>query len=74
MVKNSLATKQQILNSVLIDSYLPLHKNCQLFLLLHNIYIYLELACHDKQNGGQQIVLQQSLAKIWQFNQREQNR
>ena len=30
-----------------------------------DIYIYLELACHDKQNGGQSFNLRQSLTLVY---------
>ena len=36
-----------------------------------NIFIYLELACHDKQNGGQSFVLHPRIAKLWQFKGRK---
>ena len=31
------------------------------------LYNYLELACHDKQNGGQIIALHPRIIKLWQF-------
>ena len=40
------------------------------FHLSRDMYLYntyLELACHDKQNGGQNINLQTRIAELWQF-------
>ena len=35
--------------------------------LIGNTYIYLELACHDEQNGCQIFVLCPRITKLWQF-------
>ena len=43
-----------------------------LHFLNHQIfYIYLELARHDKQNGGQSFVLHPRIAKLWQLKGRK---
>ena len=31
------------------------------------IYIYLKLACHDEQNGGQSFNLRARIAELWRF-------
>ena len=48
-VKNSLATKRLILQSVLIDSHLPFHRYWSAIFLTNDNYIYLESACHGKK-------------------------
>ena len=57
-VKNSLATKRLILQSVLINSHLHFIGTGPPFFLTNDNYIYLESACHGKQNGGQRIIVQ----------------
>ena len=37
------------------------------FYKLCDIFIYLEPACHDEQNGSQSSVLRLRIAKLWQF-------
>ena len=46
-------------------------KIAQIFSLSHDIYSYLELVCHDKQNGDQQTVLQLTIAELYQFELRK---
>ena len=44
--------KQWIFQSVLIDTHRPSAKTAPPLSQSHDIYIYLKLVCHDKQNGG----------------------
>ena len=37
------------------------------FYISRDIFIYLESACHDDQNGGQSFVLRPRIAKLWRF-------
>ena len=39
----------------------------QPFCQSRDIYIYLELACHDAQNGSQSFNIRAKIAKLWQF-------
>ena len=36
-----------------------------------DIFIYLELACHDEQNDGQTFTIGASIAELWQFKARK---
>ena len=69
MATNSLATKQHILKSVLIDNFAPF--SCNPFICLDDIYIYLESACHDEQNSRQSFILHSRIVELWQFTVRK---
>ena len=38
---------------------------------LSHIFKYLELACHDEQNGGQSFKIGARIAELWQFKARK---
>ena len=64
MVKNSLATKQLILS---LFQLMPKLRSAIPFYESHDIFYTLELACHDKQNGGQKFALRTRIAELWRF-------
>ena len=37
----------------------------------HDIFIYLELACYNEQNGGQIFKIRARIAKLWRFEARK---
>ena len=41
------------------------------YYISRDIYIYLESACHDEQNGGQSFNLRARIAELWQFKARK---
>ena len=49
MVKNSVAMKQRILKSVIFDAQSLCCNHWYSVFKSRNIYIYLELACHDEK-------------------------
>ena len=58
--------KLRILKSALIDDQsLCSTITSPLCVLSHNIYIYLELACHAEQDGDQRFILRPRIAKLW---------
>ena len=62
MVKNSLVTKLPILQSILINMHHPLAKNSTASSQSRGIFIYLESACLDEQNGNQSFKLRTRIA------------
>ena len=59
MVNNSVTKKQCIFQSRLIDTH------------LQDIFVYLESACHDEQNGGQSFKIGARIAELWRFKARK---
>ena len=49
----------------------PSAQNSTAIFWLCNIYIFLKLACHDEQNGGQTFELPARIAELWQFKVRK---
>ena len=64
MVKNSFVMKRW---TVLMDTHCSLAITMRSFYPSRDIYIYLELTCHDKQNGGQRFNLHARIADLWRL-------
>ena len=67
MVKNSLAAKRLILSLFQSMPKLRSAISAPPFYESHDIFIHLELACHDKQNGCQRFALRPRIAELWRF-------